>query len=330
MTSLPRIISRVGVPPVKCQGIKTKLVPFIFRSVRWQPDERASWIEPFLGSGVVALNLAPKHAILADTNEHIIRLYRGIQSGEITPARVRAFLVEQGALLSAGGADYYYAVRDRFNRFSSTLDFIFLNRSCFNGVMRFNRKGEYNVPFGHKPERFSKAYISKIVNQVGWVACQMHGTNWQIRQDRWDRVLSEARPGDFAYADPPYIGRHTDYYNGWSENDARRLAMEATELPCGYAVSMWVENRHRRNAHIVECWSASALRTFAHFYHVGSTEDLRNEMEEGLLVHPDHVIAPGNEPVYVRSIDANLRLFESSRASSTETDVSEHTITKIG
>ena len=66
-------------PPIKTQGIKTKVVPLIARSISWSGDGR--WIEPFLGSGVVALNIMPPRAILADTNEHVINVYRGISQG---------------------------------------------------------------------------------------------------------------------------------------------------------------------------------------------------------------------------------------------------------
>src|SRR5579871_6588861 len=109
MNCLPFEIAHVGVPPIKCQGIKTKLVPFIFRSIQWNGDG-AHWIEPFLGSGVVALNLMPERALLADTNRHIIGLYQSIQRGEMTPATVREFLECEGKRLKASGADYYYEV----------------------------------------------------------------------------------------------------------------------------------------------------------------------------------------------------------------------------
>src|SRR2546421_7880752 len=83
MSKLPFQIGHVGVPPIKCQGIKTKLVPFIFSSLQWEGMGGARWVEPFLGSGVVALNLAPEHALLADTNKHIIGLYQATQRGEL-------------------------------------------------------------------------------------------------------------------------------------------------------------------------------------------------------------------------------------------------------
>ena len=125
----------------------------INRVTQMQPFER--WVEPFCGSCVVALNVQPKKALLSDTNIHIIRLYQEIQNGNLTPASAKAFLVEEGGKLRSGGEAYYYTVRERFNSAPSSLDFLFLNRSCFNGVMRFNSRGKFNVPYGHKPERRS-------------------------------------------------------------------------------------------------------------------------------------------------------------------------------
>lgn len=69
-------------------------------------------------------------------------------------------------MLSEMDERHYYYVRDRFNEDHNILDFLFLNRSCFNGMIRFNKNYRFNVPYGHKPQRFSKAYVTKIVNQV--------------------------------------------------------------------------------------------------------------------------------------------------------------------
>jgi hypothetical protein len=81
MGGLPRDIRMAKAPPIKCQGIKTKLVPFIFRNICWDESKGGRWIEPFLGSGVVVLNLAPERALLTDTNQHIIHFYQAIQCG---------------------------------------------------------------------------------------------------------------------------------------------------------------------------------------------------------------------------------------------------------
>src|SRR2546421_4039722 len=107
------------VPPLKCQGIKTKLVGEINRFAQSQDFER--WVEPFCGSCVVALNVQPKTALLSDSNLHIIRLYQEIQNGNLTPAKAKSFLTEEGEKLRAGGEAYYYAVRERFNAKPSSL-----------------------------------------------------------------------------------------------------------------------------------------------------------------------------------------------------------------
>lgn len=290
MSTLPLFISRVGVPPLKCQGIKTKLVPFILSSISWQPGTDGRWIEPFLGSGVVAFNLRPERAVLSDTNAHIIGFYRALQAGEMTCDVVREHLLHEGSELAARGANHYYTVRERFNEQHSPLDLLFLSRSCFNGVMRFNQKGQYNTPFGHKPERFRRAFVTKVVNQVAWCAQQMRDCDWEFRVANWEDTLSLAQSSDFAYLDPPYIGRHTDYYGRWEDEDASRLASTARGLSCGVAASMWLENRYRRNDHVERCWSGFEQIECTHFYHVGASEALRNEMTEVLLIKPGYLV----------------------------------------
>lgn len=83
---------------------------------------------------------------------------------------------------------------------------------------------------------------------------------------------------------PPYIGRHTDYYNSWTQADAKRLAEKTQSLKCGFALSMWKENKYRVNDHLNNDWNGLIIREFSHFYHIGSTESLRNEMIEALAI----------------------------------------------
>ena len=87
------------VPPLKCQGIKTKLAGEINRIAQTQDFER--WMEPFCGSCGVALNVQPKRALLSDSNVHIIRLYQEIQNGSLTSGKAKAFLTEEGEKLRA-------------------------------------------------------------------------------------------------------------------------------------------------------------------------------------------------------------------------------------
>lgn len=273
------------VPPLKCQGIKTKLVGEINRVTQMQPFER--WVEPFCGSCVVALNVQPKKALLSDTNIHIIRLYQEIQNGNLTPASAKAFLVEEGGKLRSGGEAYYYTVRERFNSAPSSLDFLFLNRSCFNGVMRFNSRGKFNVPYGHKPERFAQSYVTKITNQIRRISEVISACDWTFVPADFRQTLAAAKPGDMIYADPPYAGRHVDYFNSWSESDETELGDLLKQVPCNFILSTWHSNEFRTNIMIERNWNNPSFHLLKreHFYHVGSTEDLRHPMIEALITN---------------------------------------------
>lgn len=273
------------VPPLKCQGIKTKLVGEIGRLAETQDFQR--WIEPFCGSCVVSLNIQPETAVLGDTNIHIIRLYQEIQSGNLSAGIAKSFLAEEGAKLREEGETYYYAVRERFNANPTSLDFLFLNRSCFNGVMRFNRSGKFNVPYGHKPERFAQAYVTKITNQIRRISEVIASFDWTFSAADFRQTLESAKPGDMVYLDPPYAGRHVDYFNSWSETDEAELAEILKKLPCRFILSTWHSNEFRRNALIEKNWNDPRFHILLreHYYHVGSSEDLRHPMIEALITN---------------------------------------------
>ena len=279
--------NRVKAPPLKIQGIKTKLVSFILNHVKW--DGRGRWVEPFLGSGVVVLNVNPERALLADANEHIIHFYRAIQTGEMNPYDLRCFLAREGQVLKEKGQAHYYDLRERFNAHHSPFDFLFLNRACFNGMMRFNAQGKFNVPFCRKPERFAQAYITKICNQVAWAGERIEGKDWHFAVRDWRDTLRQIEDSDFVYLDPPYNDRHADYYNRWGDRDADGLAREVKKLKARFAYSTWKQNKYRTNEHLTTHFSDYPTATKAHFYHVGAKESLRNAMEEALVMSPNCV-----------------------------------------
>lgn len=272
---------KVFVPPIKCQGIKTKLVPYIKEYLNW--NFKGNWLEPFVGSGVVGFNVNPQKAIYCDTNPHIIEFYEGINNGKITPENVRIFLEAKGERLSKEGQKYYNIVRDHFNENRAPLDFLFLNRSCFNGMIRFNGNGSFNVPFGHKPLRFSKSYITKIVNQVKFVSERSKVAKWKFFKKNFIDVLSLVDTDDFVYCDPPYIGRHVDYYNGWDENEEKTLYKLLCKCPSKFILSTWHSNQHRENPFIKSLWSKFHIIKIEHFYHVGAKEVNRKPMLEALI-----------------------------------------------
>ena len=278
-------MDKIFVPPIKIQGIKTKLVPLIKQNVAWHED--LLWVEPFMGSGVVGFNLKPRYALFADNNPHIINFYNALKLETISSWLVKEFLTEQGRILSERDESYYYEVRERFNKFHEPLDFLFLNRSCFNGVIRFNRAGKFNVPYGHKPQRFSKAYVTKIVNQVRYVEECIARFDWTfLCQDFRETIgqLDNSRQS-FIYCDPPYIGRHVDYYNSWSEGDERTLSEMLKSSQRHFMISTWLKNKFRDNPCVDNIWKFCQRVTQEHFYHVGAKEINRNSMIEAVLTN---------------------------------------------
>lgn len=274
---------RVYVPPIKIQGIKTKLVPLIKQSVAMDRD--SVWFEPFMGSGVVGFNVRPRRAVFADTNPHIIEFYRQMKRGVITPLVIREFLEREGKLLEQGEDAHYYEIRARFNREHSPLDFLFLNRACFNGMIRFNKNYDFNVPYGHKPKRFAKAYVTKIVNQAAHVADLLSAYDWDFVCQPFEETIALAGEGDFIYCDPPYIGRHVDYYDSWDEEAEVLLHRALVQSGARFMLSTWERSAYRRNDYIALVWGDCEKLTREHFYHVGAREVNRRPVLEALLTN---------------------------------------------
>lgn len=276
---------RIVVPPIKSQGIKTKLVPWIMALA---PKVPGRWIEPFLGTGVVAFNLGYKQAILNDTNPHIINFYRGIQDKTITAALMKQYLEKEGELLSKAennGYEHYLKVRTRFNSGEfSPYDFIFLSRAGFNGMMRFGRKGNWNIPFCKKPDRFAQAYITKITNQVSTVSQIIQPSpHWMFYNKSFSEIIPLATENDIIYCDPPYFGRHVDYYNGWTEQDEELLFNLLSDTRAKFILSTWHHNDWRENEMINKFWSKFNIVTKDHFYHNGGSIENRRTVVEALV-----------------------------------------------
>ena len=274
------------VPPIKSQGIKTKLVPWIASAV---PDGFSGrWIEPFLGTGAVALNLAPHDAILGDINPHLINFYSALSYDMITPDIVKDYLEREGGKLRDVGEAHYYFIRDRFNETGDPLDFLFVNRAGFNGMIRFNRKGGFNIPFCRKPNRYAQAYVTKITNQTLWAYRMIKAKRFTFYCQDFEKTVAMAGAGDILYCDPPYIGRHVDYYSGWDEANENKLADMLSETPAKFILSSWHHNDFRQNEYMKTLWSRFNIATKDHFYHVGGREQNRNPVVEALVTNFGH------------------------------------------
>lgn len=299
------------VPPIKSQGIKTKLVPWINDIIRRFGLDLAhtNWVEPFFGTGVVGLNapVGGQHYV-ADSNPHIVNFYNGVLNGDITPQNMRTYLEYEGRLLAEAdenGYAHYRKVRDRFNIGHSPFDFIFLSRAGFNGMMRFNRRGEWNIPFCKKPNRFAPAYITKICNQIAaaqHVICQ---GQWEFHNQGFLETIEHAQAGDLIYCDPPYYGRYVDYYNGWTEEDEEALFHALQNTPAHFILSTWHHNEFRANDMMHRFWNNFNVETQEHFYQAGGHLENRHAMVEALVFNFD-VQAKTEVPIIQHPIELQL------------------------
>jgi len=296
---------KVKVPPIKSQGIKTKLVPWI-RSII--PENFVGrWIEPFMGTGVVAFNLAHKKALLYDKNPHIIHFYSSIANGALTSEIAREYLIEEGEKLSTKGETHYYEIRERFNANHSPLDFLFINRAGFNGMIRFNGKGGFNIPFCRNSNRFAQAYITKIVNQIAYLSRLFKLKEFAFQCQGFEETILSAKEGDIIYCDPPYIDRHADYYNHWNEADEIKLFELLSASPAKFILSTWHHNDFRKNKYIDMLWGSHHIMTHNHFYHVGGDLKNRNPMTEALVLN--YAIETALKTEYIADFDRRQSSF---------------------
>lgn len=196
-------------PPLKWAGGKRWLVPYL-RSL-WEPYKEQRLVEPLCGGLSVALGLSPSRALLNDVNVHAINFFRWLKRGLIITIRME------------NNQRVYYAHRKRFNEIvkdggseskEAAEIFYYLNRTCYNGLCRFNLSGEFNVPFGqYKRPRYIRDFT----------AYKRVFRHWKFSVGDFGKV--QLLPSDFLYADPPYDVEFTEYSSGgFSWDDQVRLA----------------------------------------------------------------------------------------------------------
>ena len=233
-------ISPAFRPLLKWAGGKRQLLPALRQHY---PASFDRYVEPFLGSGAVFFDLLSagrlhgRAATLADANPDLIGCYQAVRD---QPEAVIAALSGLQREHRARGSECYYEVRDcRFNparaegarnsaagRYDAELAamFIYLNRTGFNGLFRLNRSGAFNVPAG----RYTEPTICDP-DHVRSVARALSADGVSLECTPFEKVLTDARDGDFIYCDPPYapVSRtaHFAHYTagGFSESDHRRL-----------------------------------------------------------------------------------------------------------
>ena len=205
----PNALEQSLKPPLKWAGGKRWLVSKVAEI--WEQHSERRYVEPFCGGLAMAIGLLPETALLNDINSHLINFYQHLGRG----LRV--------TLDMHNNERDYYSHRDNFNDLikrdgSQTAEaaqlFYYLNRTCFNGLCRFNQSGEFNVPFG------SYKTINYATDFYGY---QRLFRNWTFSSRDLARLEFEAH--DFVYADPPYDVEFTTYSaGGFSWEDQVRTA----------------------------------------------------------------------------------------------------------
>jgi DNA adenine methylase len=153
-------------------------------------------IEPFVGSGAVFLNTDYPAYILADANADLINLYKQLQSGGQEFIRYAcSFFVPAN-----NTSEQFYAFRNQFNTTSDPIEkaalFVYLNKHCYNGLCRYNAKGQFNVPFGRNKPSFPEEEMFKFYG---------HSQKAKFYQASFRDTMQNVEPGDVVYCDPPYV-----------------------------------------------------------------------------------------------------------------------------
>lgn len=226
-------------PPLKWAGGKRWLVPHL--KPLWQSNMHRRLVEPLCGGLAVTLGLMPANALLNDINVHLINFFRWLREG----LYIEISMVNEKLL--------YYTYRERFNKLikerkENTKEaaglFYYLNRTGYNGLCRFNQKGEFNVPFG----RYSNInYVRDY--QLYRDAFQQ----WEFKCLDFEQLILDKE--DFIYADPPYDVEFTYYSkDGFSWDDQVRLANWLAKHPGPVVLSNQATER------IIELYQGQGFR----------------------------------------------------------------------
>lgn len=267
--------------PITIQGSKIKLIPFLKEHIVLDDNER--FIEPFLGSGVVSINLAPQRALLADKNPHTIALYKNIQQGKVTGESIHDFFTQHNKKLIEGSKDYFFHLRDELNKEHDSHIYLFLNRVSFRGLVRFNKAGDYMGSYRYRP--YNEKNINDAARAVDAAAKVMDGKDWEFIVSDWRDTVAHAGKGDFLYIDPPYIGLDVRYFPGWNVEESEALARAAHNTPARVALSLWESNPHGKNDHLYQHWADFNWHTIEHRYQIGSSKTRMDTTIEVLAVN---------------------------------------------
>ena len=220
-----------GKPFVKWAGGKRQILDKLKKYV---PNDYNTYFEPFVGGGALLFELAPKNAVINDSNTELMNVYKVLCNEDKFKKMCRVLNNYE----ANHSEEFFYEIRNKDrnkNTYNKLSDYtraartIYLNKSCFNGLYRVNSKNEFNVPFGKKTK--VNTYEG---NNLITVSMYLTLNNIEILNTDFEDAVSTAKKGDFVYFDPPYDS-DTNIFNNYTEDgfgktEQARLARVFKEL----------------------------------------------------------------------------------------------------
>lgn len=225
----PPNASRIS-PFLKWVGGKRQLLPHL---LHFLPHDvlRGCYYEPFIGGGALLFALRPSSAVINDANAELINAYRVVKTHpEEVIGLLRRYVNTEECFYRVRALDRQPGYR-RLDPIVRASRFIYLNKTCYNGLYRVNRAGEYNVPFG----RYKVPHIFQE-EQILAVSSYLRQARVEILSGDYAEALRGVTREDFVYLDPPYhplsaSANFTSYVSGgWGERDQLRLKLECDRL----------------------------------------------------------------------------------------------------
>lgn len=182
-------------PIVKWVGGKRQLM---FELIKNMPKSYNRYFEPFIGGGALFFELQPEQAYISDMNEELINLYSVVRNN--------VYELIKDLSKHEVSKEYFLEIRniDRTEQYTELSDverasrFIYLNRTCFNGMYRVNSQGQFNVPFGHYKN-------PRIIDENNLLNCSELLKKTEIKCADFSEILTKVKKGDLVYFDPPYV-----------------------------------------------------------------------------------------------------------------------------
>jgi len=196
-------------PFVKWAGGKRGIIETL-EAKGFIPNKFNRYFEPMVGAGAVFFHIAekykPKKCIISDINSDLINTYKSIKK-DVNELIKELSKIKEGFYNSKDRKEFYYKKRDEFNKLKKDKQnhliyqaalFLFLNKNCFNGLYRVNKKDEFNVPIGSykNPKIYDEENLRRISKLL---------QNTTILNLDFEESVKDARKGDFVYFDPPYV-----------------------------------------------------------------------------------------------------------------------------